>query len=80
MLPAIDTIKFHGSETNTSGALKYMRTGIFNSARSVQKIGMVITDGGSNRDKHLTLSEAKKLKDSNVVMFAIGKAYGLLTF
>ena len=79
MLHAIDKIIQHQLKTNTYAALKYMREGIFNSARSgVQKIGMVITDGESNIDKHLTLDEAKKLKDSNVDMFAIGKTYRLL--
>ena len=73
---AIDEIPWLDQNTNTSGAIRYMRQTMFtpeNGARNnVPWLGIVITDGISTYDPELTIPEADLAKDSNIVMFAIG--------
>ena len=69
---AIDSIQWLDQETNTSGALWYMRE-LFKRSNNVQKIGVIITDGASNRDADRTIPEATLTKASGVELFAIGK-------
>ena len=64
---AIDAIRWKDEETNTSGALRIMHEEMFLTVNGDRKgapnIGIVLTDGASTRDKHLTIPEARKAKD-----------------
>jgi hypothetical protein len=66
MFTAIDAIPWKDQETNTSGAIRAMHEEIFiplrGDRRGVPNIGIVLTDGESNRDQHLTIPEANKAK------------------
>ena len=59
---AIDQIPWKDQETNTSGAVRLMYRDMFTEANGdrpgVPNLGLVVTDGASNRDEHLTIPEA----------------------
>lgn len=64
--------KISGLKTETGEALKETRRYLSrNSRRNVTRIVIVITDGRSH-NKAQTISEAQKLKDEGVSVFAIG--------
>jgi Mg-chelatase subunit ChlD len=63
-------------ETNTSGAIWYMQEVMFSQKygdRSLApNLGIVITDGASNRDSNKTIPYAKRAKEAGIIMVAIG--------
>ena len=73
---SINSLDFLGENTNTSGALYVMRNDVFTESRGdrekVANIGFLITDGLSNVDDHLTVSEARNVKNDNIRLFALG--------
>lgn len=76
ILDEIRQIPWKDQETNTSGAIRTMRTQMFTPERGdrpdVPNIGVVITDGESNRDADLTIPEANDAKADGIIMFALG--------
>ena len=76
VLRKIEEIPWKDQETNTSGAIRLMRTELFTPARGdrpeVPNIGVVITDGESNRDADRTIPEANLAKSDGIVMFSLG--------
>jgi len=72
---AVNNMTIIASSTDTSTALKIMRTVVFNSANGdrpdVNNVGIVVTDGQSD-NASATASEALAAKDAGVRMFAIG--------
>ena len=76
VLRSIDELPYRGGNTNTSGGLYVMNHVIFqprNGDRpAVTNIAIVITDGESTWDKHLTEPYAKEARDSGVKMITVG--------
>jgi len=74
-LQAVKGMTVVASSTNTSSALKIMRTVVFSSANGdrpdVSNVGIVITDGQSD-DNKATAAEARHVKAAGIRMFAIG--------
>ena len=72
----IQEMGYQGGETNTSGALRMMRNEVFRTDAGdrpeVRNIGLVITDGNSNRDENLTLPEARAAKADGITLFSVG--------
>ena len=72
----IDGMSKLGGNTNTSGALREMNTKTFTPSYGdrddVNNVGLLITDGVSNIDTHLTIPEARKAKNKQVKMFTVG--------
>ena len=69
---AIDSIPWKDQETNTSGGIRTMREFMFTQERGdrplVPNIGIVVTDGASNRDEDLTIPEANRARDDGEYM------------
>ena len=65
---AIELIPWKDQETNTSGGLRTMNELMFVKERGdregVPNIGIVLTDGVSNRDENLTIPEADKARQN----------------
>ena len=75
LVNAIRNIPYIGDSTNTAAAIEDMRTKVFTlpgDRANVQNIGMVITDGASNIDPHLTVPNAGKAKKDGIIMLAVG--------
>ena len=76
VLRAIGSIRYKDQETNTSGALRTMYTNMFSNTNgdrpNAQNIGIVVTDGVSNRDEDLTIPEANSARSEGITLFAIG--------
>lgn len=72
----IMNLNYVGTNTNTSGALRYMREEVFSPRRGersgVNNIGFLITDGLSNVDDELTAYEAREVKNAGIRLFALG--------
>ena len=70
MFEAIDGIKFDKSSTNTSGALRTVRTQVFKPEAGDRpqavNVGIIVTDGDSNEDDNITIPEAILIKEANV--------------
>ena len=66
----IDALPYLDGNTNTSGGLYYMNTEIFKTSNgdrpNVDNIAIVITDGQSTWDTHLTGPYAKEARDNGV--------------
>ena len=64
---AVDLIPWKDQETNTSGGIRTMREWMFQEDKGdrprVANIGIVVTDGASNRDQNLTIPEADLARD-----------------
>lgn len=73
---ALDGIRWKDQETNTSGAIWYMMANMFTRERGdrarAPNVGIVITDGASNRDADLTIPYAIEARQAGIAMFAIG--------
>lgn len=73
---AIDNIKYLNQNTNTSGGIRVMHEQMFTEANgdrpNVPNIAIVVTDGESTYDKVLTIPEADKARQKNIIMIAIG--------
>ena len=72
-------IRFGGSSTNTSGALRTVRESLFTEAGGARplssafpRVVIVITDGRSNIDRDLTFPSAQALHREGVIVFAVG--------
>lgn len=72
----IENLPYFDGNTNTSGGIYLMNHVIFqpgNGDRSgVENIAIVITDGASTMDRHLTVPYAKEAKSKGVKMITIG--------
>lgn len=76
ILAAIDSIRqMGGYHTSTPAALKAMRERGFNhvsgARTNVTRVGIVITDGNSD-EREKTASEAEKVRDAGIHLFAVG--------
>jgi collagen type VI alpha len=72
---ALSDIRWKDQETNTSGAIwtmMQMFTRELGDRRKAPNVGIVITDGASNRDANLTIPYANEAKQAGIAMFAIG--------
>ena len=75
LVDAIRNIPYIGSNTNTAAGIEDMRTKVFTlpgDRPDVQNIGIVITDGFSNVQKHMTIPNAEKAKKDGIIMLAVG--------
>jgi len=72
----IRNIQYLSGYTNTTGALRLMRTEIFNAANGdrsdVPNIAILITDGNPNRDVDLLRSEVHTIKQRGIRIVAVG--------
>ena len=74
----IDDMRYADGNTNTSGGLYVMIHEVFNRMEEsgdrpeVEDRAIVITDGESTRDQHLTLPYATEAKDKGITILAIG--------
>ncbi|XP_069108498.1 cartilage matrix protein-like [Argopecten irradians] len=73
---AIDGIPYQFGNTNTAGGLRTMHNVMFTAAHGdrpdADNIGIILTDGVSNIEHHLTIPEANSAKDSGITIYAIG--------
>lgn len=68
----IEKVEFLGGNTNTGGALAYIRTKAFPTKQADRpKIAIVLTDGQSNR-VDITVKQAKAAKAEGITIFVIG--------
>lgn len=76
LISAILSVGYMGSDTNTSGALREMRTVQFtleNGDRGgIPNVAIVITDGVSTIDTNLTIPEAEQARADNITVFSVG--------
>ena len=77
ILDAVSDIKWKDQETNTSGALWFMNDVMFTASNGdrpeAPNLAVVITDGESNRDAHLTIPYAEEINEQKrITLFAIG--------
>ena len=76
MFAKIDTLPWKDEETNTSGALWYMRQIMFSSEGGARgqanRLGIVVTDGEANRDQNLTAPFAAEAHERGITVLAIG--------
>lgn len=76
LLDAVSRIRWKDEETNTSGAIWTMREKMFTveggDRSAAPNLGIVITDGESNRDHGNTIPYAEDAKRAGITMFAIG--------
>ena len=76
IMSAIDSNPWKDEKTNTSGGIRLMYRDVFTKEKGdrpgATNIGIVITDGESNVDAHLTIPEADNARLRNIKMFAIG--------
>jgi len=74
-LQAVENMGVVASSTDTSSALRIMRTVIFSPNNGdrpeVNNVGIIITDGQSD-DNQATVQEARAVKAAGIRMFAIG--------
>ncbi|CAI9719612.1 zonadhesin-like [Octopus vulgaris] len=75
VLKGINSIPYRGGNTKTHKALNYLRTTSFTQAAGDRKdapnIAIILTDGKSTNQRE-TITAAKKLRNANVIVFAIG--------
>lgn len=80
----IQRLTFSGGNTNTSGALRFMTNHMFNNATGdrnfVSDIAILLTDGLSNIDQHMTTTEALNAKRKGIKIFTIGIALHIIVF
>ena len=73
---AIRNIRYLGGWTNTTGALRLMRTEIFNHANgdrsNVPNVAILITDGVPNIDVHLLAGEVATIKSRDIRIVGVG--------
>lgn len=69
----LKNLKWKNQFTNTSGALFKMRTELFNNSdrTDVANIGILITDGPSNKDVRHTIPEARQCQKNNIDIITI---------
>ncbi len=76
LIEAVDSIKWLDEMTNTSGGIRVMRKEIFNikygDRKDVPNIGIIMTDGESNRDRKLTQFEADQARKEGIILYVIG--------
>ena len=76
MFAHIDTMPWKDEETNTSGALWFMRQHMFSAAagarEQVNRLAIVVTDGQANRDQNLTAPYAAEVHARGITVIAIG--------
>lgn len=72
----IENIRWKDEMTNTSGGIRTMRFQVYRADRgdrwSVPNVGVVITDGASNRDEHLTGPEADLARYEGISLIVVG--------
>ncbi|ELU08766.1 hypothetical protein CAPTEDRAFT_228894 [Capitella teleta] len=74
---AIDSkMRWKDEATNTSGAIRVMYESMFTYEHgdrySIPNVGIIITDGESNRDQNLTIPEADEARKKGIYVFALG--------
>jgi len=73
---AIDKTPYARSDTNTSGALRVLRTDAFTPEHGdragVPNVGIMVTDGIPTVDQNLTIPEAQKCREANIRLFSVG--------
>ncbi|CAD5123379.1 DgyrCDS11735 [Dimorphilus gyrociliatus] len=75
----LKNLRWKNQYTNTSGALYKMRTELFQHSdrKDVANIGVLITDGPSNKDIELTVPEARRCQNDNIDLITIGIGPGV---
>ena len=75
ILDRIDHLPYQDGNTNTSGGLYMMKHIVFKAKngdrQNVPNMAIVITDGHSTRDTHLTGPYAKEARDNGIRMLAV---------
>ena len=73
---AVNNIPYYFSNTNTSGALRVMRSDQFVSFRgdrpNVRNVAVLITDGVSTVDRTRTISDAVAARNDDITIFCVG--------
>ena len=76
LLRTIDNVRWKDEWTNTSGAMRMMRERMLSpqhgSRPDAPRIGILVTDGESNKDKYRTIPEANNVHRAGIKMFAVG--------
>ena len=77
MVDALENIVYKGGNTNTSGGLRTIMRSVLTPAggdrEDVTNVVVIVTDGVSTRDAHLTIGDSTDLKrDKNAVIFVVG--------
>ena len=72
----INTTNYQGGETNTAAALRRMREEVFVAGRGdrpeVANVGIMITDGESNKNETDTIPQAALVHEASITMFVVG--------
>ncbi|KAL5006010.1 hypothetical protein ScPMuIL_017168 [Solemya velum] len=69
---AIDSTPYIHGDTNIQGALHTMREMFTRAKPGIAKIGFLVTDGVSNINSAITVLEADKAKDDDIIIYVIG--------
>ena len=76
LINAVRNIRYGDGHTNTTGALRLMRTEIFNSANGdradVPNVAILITDGEPTREVDQLDEEVARIKNSGVRIVGVG--------
>ena len=76
IMDRIEKIEYRDGNTNTSGGLLIMIEDVFQlplgDRPDVPNLGLVITDGKSTRDEHLTIPYASRAKAEGIALIAMG--------
>ena len=76
LFDAVRNIPYIGGDTNTTGALRLMRTEIFNATNGdradVPNVAILITDGDPTREVDQLNDEVSRIKNSGVRIIGVG--------
>ena len=76
LVDAVKKIRYGDGNTNTTGALRLMRTEIFNSANGdrsdVPNVAILITDGVPTKEVDGLDEEVKRIKNSDIRIIGVG--------
>ncbi|PVD21494.1 hypothetical protein C0Q70_19668 [Pomacea canaliculata] len=80
VLAAVNNIPYRSGGTNTGDAIKYLKDTMFNQANGdrpgVPNIGIIITDGNSNRPDD-TMAQAQAARAAGITLFSVGVGSGI---
>lgn len=76
LMSAIDAIPWKDQWTNTSGGIRLMRSDFYSISHGnryyIPDVAVIVTDGKSNVDSHLTTYEAMIAKALHIKLFVVG--------
>ena len=74
LIDALWRMPYKAGLTNTAGGLRRIREMMAESGRpDVLHFGVIITDGNSNVDPHLTVPDATAAKAADISLYVVGK-------